>query len=397
MKEILAPNLPLYDRTPAVDGYDGGVLPLKNYIEFQKLFLDPALIQTDGRLREQLKSIPDTRWLDLMNAKYIITDKVGDQWYDGVLFDRQFEPNFSSLPESVFTELVPSMQADGLKIVYSANTYGPSEQRETPFNHECFTIPSGSTCPAELEISFTDGETLTLPLNTQTAQIIDGLQVSNLNWSQPKQVKRITMLIGMPMTLYGIALTNKHTGAFDSFVLAPQAQLELVHSGDVKIYENSTALPRAFCVSNVLAATNDVQAVWLMQDDRFDPAKTVVLNIDSASPKDHLVTLPPCQAQPVTYAPERVVIDVNAPQDGYLVLTEADYPGCTATVDGQPADIERADLMFRAVKVPAGQHRVEFRYQPRSFAIGAMTSIGTVAALVAVWFIVRHRNRLPVL
>ena len=48
------------------------------------------LIQTDGRLREQLKSIPAARWLDLMNARYIITDKVGDQWYDGVLHDLRF-------------------------------------------------------------------------------------------------------------------------------------------------------------------------------------------------------------------------------------------------------------------------------------------------------------------
>ena len=64
-------------------------------------------------------------------------------------------------------------------------------------------------------------------------------------------------------------------------------------------------------------------------------------------------------------------------QDGYLVLTDAYYPGWIATVDGQPAHIERADILFRAVKVPAGQHRVEFRYQPQSFAIGAVISIGT--------------------
>ena len=118
MKEIIAPNLPLYYRVPAVDGYDGGVLPLKNYIEFQKLFLDPALIQTDGRLREQLKSIPAARWLDLMNARYIITDKVGDQWYDGVLHDLRFVIPLTA-GETVSTTQVPPLRADALSVVYS--------------------------------------------------------------------------------------------------------------------------------------------------------------------------------------------------------------------------------------------------------------------------------------
>ena len=87
---------------------------------------------------------------------------------------------------------------------------------------------------------------------------------------------------------------------------------------------------------------------------------------------------------------------MNTPRDGYLVLTDAYYPGWVATVDGQPANIERADILFRAVKIPAGQHRVEFRYQPQSFIIGAAISIGTMVILICGWFIVRRRKS-PVL
>jgi uncharacterized membrane protein YfhO len=53
--------------------------------------------------------------------------------------------------------------------------------------------------------------------------------------------------------------------------------------------------------------------------------------------------------------------------------------------------------MFRAVKVPAGQHRVEMRYQPQSFTLGLLISIGTVVVLVGIWLIVRRRNRSPML
>jgi uncharacterized membrane protein YfhO len=91
------------------------------------------------------------------------------------------------------------------------------------------------------------------------------------------------------------------------------------------------------------------------------------------------------------------VIDVAAPRDGYLVLTDAYYPGWIATVDGQSAEIERANIMFRAVRIPAGQHRMEMRYQPQSLALGLLISIGTAVFLVGVWLSVRRRNRSRVL
>ncbi len=376
MKEIIAPNLPLYYRIPGVDGYDGGVLPLKNYIEFQKLFLDPVLIQTDGRLREQLKSIPAARWLDLMNAKYIITDKVGDQWYDGVLHDLRFVIPLAA-NEVVSTTQLPSLRADALSVVYSD--------------------PQGAGTLAQIEVAFEDGSTRQLALRDRPIETKEGRSAVRLTWDEPRRIKSLQITGSSGLTLHGLALIDQAAGAFQAFVVAPHGRFELVHSGDVKIYENSTVLPRAFCVSNVLPAANDEQAVQLMQDEQFDPAKTVVLIGESASPTDHLVTLPPCQAQHVTYAPERILLDVNAPQDGYLVLTDAYYPGWTAMVDGQPADIERADLMFRVVKVPAGEHHVEFRYQPQSSAIGAVISIGTVVLLLVVWLVARRRNRLPVL
>jgi uncharacterized membrane protein YfhO len=87
------------------------------------------------------------------------------------------------------------------------------------------------------------------------------------------------------------------------------------------------------------------------------------------------------------------VIDVNAPQPGYLVLTDAYYPGWIATVDGQAVEIERANIMFRAVRVPAGQHSVEFHYQPQSLSLGLLISIGTMAVLFGAGLIARRRNR----
>ena len=87
--EVIAPNLPLLWRLPAVDGYDGGMLPLGRYVQLQGLFLPPELLLPDGRLREQLREIPDGRLLDLTGVRFVITDKQHDLWAEGVYYDLQ--------------------------------------------------------------------------------------------------------------------------------------------------------------------------------------------------------------------------------------------------------------------------------------------------------------------
>jgi hypothetical protein len=363
-KEVVAPNLSLYYRLPSVDGYDGGVLPLKNYIAFQRLFLDPTLIQTDGRLREQLQSIPAARWLNLMNARFVLTDKVGDQWYGGVLYDLQFATPLDS-GESAVTDQVPPFQADALGVVY-AN-------------------PSGRGPLAQIEATFEDGSIQTRPLLDQPLEMKDGLAVTRVTWAQRRIVKSLRVTGAGGVTVRGLALIDQASGTFQSFVLAPQGRFRLAFSGDVKIYENVDVLPRAFVVHTIRSAANDAEALSVMQSADFDLAGEVVLVGDQGSglgnqATDHPVTLSPCHL--VTYEPERVVVETSVEQASTLVLTDAYYPGWIATVDGQPALIERADVLFRAVQVPAGQHRVEFRYEPQSFTIGAIISIGAWLLLI---------------
>ena len=69
--EVIAPNLPLLYNLPAVDGYDGGLLPLGRYVQLQSLFLPPELLMPDGRLREQLRGVPDDRLLDLTGVRFV--------------------------------------------------------------------------------------------------------------------------------------------------------------------------------------------------------------------------------------------------------------------------------------------------------------------------------------
>ncbi|WP_041448238.1 YfhO family protein [Anaeromyxobacter sp. Fw109-5] len=69
----------------------------------------------------------------------------------------------------------------------------------------------------------------------------------------------------------------------------------------------------------------------------------------------------PCSVR--SAIPEQVELDCVTPSPGYAVLLDAAAPGWTVSVDGIPAPIETADGVFRAVRVGAGAHRVDFRYR----------------------------------
>ena len=64
------------------------------------------------------------------------------------------------------------------------------------------------------------------------------------------------------------------------------------------------------------------------------------------------------------WRPARIEIDVDSELGGVLALNETWYPGWVAEVDGKRIPIMRADVLFRGVEVPAGRHRVVFRFAP---------------------------------
>lgn len=104
-------------------------------------------------------------------------------------------------------------------------------------------------------------------------------------------------------------------------------------------------------------------------------------------------------AEIVGYEPERVEIATDSPRDGFLVFSDTYRPGWSASVDGRSTPILRAQTAFRAVRVPAGNHRVLFFYRPASLRVGAAVSLLALAILAA-WPAIswqRLRRRTPTL
>jgi hypothetical protein len=78
---------------------------------------------------------------------------------------------------------------------------------------------------------------------------------------------------------------------------------------------------------------------------------------------------------------EEVVIEAHADGDGVLVVNDAFAPGWTATLDGGAVEILPADILVRAVRWPAGRHRLVMRYAPPGWTLGLW--ISGLAAVIA--------------
>jgi uncharacterized membrane protein YfhO len=84
------------------------------------------------------------------------------------------------------------------------------------------------------------------------------------------------------------------------------------------------------------------------------------------------------------WPPERLHFEVAPRQPALAVWTDAWAPGWEATVDGAPAVLVKVAGLFKGVAVPAGQHRVEFRYRPRGWRWGLrLAGLGLFGVILA--------------
>ncbi len=156
-----------------------------------------------------------------------------------------------------------------------------------------------------------------------------------------------------------------------------------LHPGDLRliarteeafIYENQRALPRVMFATNWQPANFD-ELIATGNWPQFDPTQTVLLEEGPPMPQAEVMT---ASARPSSKATierfENTLVDVTVDADraGFLVMNGAWHPWWRATVDGKPADILKANIMFNAVQVPAGRHTVRFEFEPITGALAEL-------------------------
>ena len=336
-QEMLMPNLPLTWGLETVDGFGGGIMPTRYYSQFTSLLLPAGSPRAvDGRLGERLANpacrgacLPALRWLQQTDTRYLITDKVYDVWHGGIAYDTALA--------RYWRDAVPAVLADAADANYD----------EVRILH---SAPLANAAAAE--------------------RIQDGLLLTRTDWAA---------LRGLLATEHSIiAVTLVNSRAESDFRQLQPPPLERVLSSDVKIYRLPEGSGRAYLAAEVQilpdtwqghedalralqagAGTVIHRGLTNQRSDEDDAARTAQAGGGAGS---HHET--GGRVEFVEYSAARVVLEVDAARDAYLILKDAWYPGWQAEVNGSPVEVLRANVMFRAVAVAAGESRVVLRFEP---------------------------------
>ena len=160
--------------------------------------------------------------------------------------------------------------------------------------------------------------------------------------------------------------------------------------GDILLYENEQALPRALLVPEARVVSDPEQALAVVTGGEVDWKQEVVLEepvpLPNASPAASLG-----KPRADKWDSTEVDLSVECGADAYLVLSDTHYPGWRAYRDGVETRIHAANYVLRAVAAKAGDHVVSFRYDPASVRFGLFGSLISAGALamIAVMLVLR--------
>lgn len=154
------------------------------------------------------------------------------------------------------------------------------------------------------------------------------------------------------------------------------------HRDGYELFERREALPRAYTVGRVLHAEDFDGALARVLDGSFRPREEAV--VTGSRGLEELVAgeaghgRDVGSAEILRYSTEEVEIAADCAQPCLLVLTDLDYPGWQARVDGREVDVHRTNALFRGVHLAPGSRRVTFRYRPASFRNGVLLLLAAV-------------------
>ncbi|MCP5095299.1 MAG: YfhO family protein [Chloroflexi bacterium] len=174
----------------------------------------------------------------------------------------------------------------------------------------------------------------------------------------------------------------------DQFVAGERPLIFLNSSDNVWVYQRSRVLPVARLINHVELIADVDAALARVHAPDFDPEMTAIVAED-----------PGCEVGGDAERGTAVIqqqrsgywqIATNSQTSSLLVLAETAYPGWRVTIDDQPADWVTAYTTIRAVCVPAGEHVVEWTFQPTSFIVGSVISLLAMLVCLFAWRKIRR-------
>ncbi|MBU1127141.1 YfhO family protein, partial [Patescibacteria group bacterium] len=163
----------------------------------------------------------------------------------------------------------------------------------------------------------------------------------------------------------------------------------------VIILKNKECLPRAFVVNDYLFEKDPQKIIEILKDPEFPLNKKIILekklpffNSGKGDNKEAF----DFKLEWLSYESDRYKISTELEKPGLLFVSDQFYPGWKAYVDGEEAEIYRADFVFRAIYLPSGKHDVVFSYEPESFKIGIIITLSSFILLIILLVYGKHKK-----
>ena len=190
-------------------------------------------------------------------------------------------------------------------------------------------------------------------------------------------------------------LNTRYVVSRDPF---PDAPATLVTDG-LHIYKNDFALPWFYLAPGYRIETDEDRILELLSEPGFRPDETVILEAEPGgfSP-DSVDTRSQDHVEKVAYAERSGHIELNVKAGGprLLVISENYHPFWHAWVDGEERPLLRANYAWKAVALPAGEHRVVLRYRdPIATVCRWISVLSTCFAIACAAWYWRQRSGNP--
>ncbi len=409
-QEILAPNLSLLWRIPTVDGFDGGVLPLLRYNAFLSLLIPPEELVPDGRVREQLRTVPSAGTLDLMDVRFVITDKVRDVWYDDVYYDRQIGAtlagdgtgesagagarltvdaphNFEATAVDVVgfvTANSETLQAEAANLPLAEITALIGGERHAIGRFLTGSQAGSFKAAAGPAATVTGGNA---PVINQDGETGQQEYLARFALAEPARLDALEIALvesaaSAKLAVQAVTLVDERTKTFVPLLPSDRGRFRSVHSGDVKIYARLGGSGRAQLVGAVRPAASLEEALKMLRVSDVTNASQASAVVETSAAAVAAWGLADRSSAPsgsevavVSYEPERIVVHTRSERPSFLLLKDAYYPGWQAAVNGEPVEVVAANVLFRGVPVPAGESEVIFSYRPATWRTGLRLSL----------------------
>jgi hypothetical protein len=163
---------------------------------------------------------------------------------------------------------------------------------------------------------------------------------------------------------------------------------EITSQGKFALIEYTNALPRAKLYSYWLTPPNDPTALRTLTAPQWDPDQSVLVSSDTPVPPPQASAgTDPGSVSLSSYKPKDIKLQASAKTPAVLLYNDRTAPDWRVWVDGKSSQLLRCNYIMRGVFLPAGEHTVEFRFQPSVTPLYITLSAFVVGILLAAYLI----------